>query len=140
MDTNLNLLYRARTIDTFSSYLAKGATIKNSSGVSYTLDAPPSFVNWQGCVGNDMLYLQSVLMADNETKEEFANNSVIDLYALSDGSYQGSFYLPKHKNSRASNFRIFNETLIAVYKNEVIKYNLSALNNNLKLSTINPSL
>ena len=124
MDTNLNMVYKASTIDTNYTPKIIGHRFPNHSNTSYTLAAPPKFISMQGCVFNGHLFLRSGLKADNEKFDKFQNNSVIDIYNLKTGNYQGSFYLPNYENKKLSQFGIFINVLIATYDNYIVAYKL----------------
>ena len=62
-----------------------------------------------------ILYIQSVLKADNEDETTFTQSAVIDLYALRDGKYRGSLYLRNERETRLFDFKISGNKLIALF-------------------------
>jgi hypothetical protein len=124
MDTNLNLTIKARTIDTLTRQKIKVAHV----GSSFTLNHPPQFVNLMGCVSNGKLFLQSMLKADNEYKLDFTENTVIDIYNLLNGKYEGSFYIPKYKGKSPWQFKVIENNLFAMYGKTIVKHDLNFLN------------
>lgn len=120
LDSNLHLTLKARTIDTITKQNIKVSHIRSS----ITLNEPPPFVNYIGCVSNGKLYLQSMLRADNEYELDFSENTTIDKYNLVNGKYEGSFYFPKHNGKSPYNFNVIGNSLYAVYKNTIVKYAL----------------
>jgi hypothetical protein len=124
MDTNLNLALKARTIDTLTKQDIKVAHV----GSSYTLNHPPKFVNLLGSVSDGKLFLQSMLMADNEFKLNFTENTVIDKYNLLNGKYEGSFYIPKYKGKSPWQFYVIENNLFALYGKAIVKHELNFLN------------
>jgi len=123
MDTNLNLRVKARTIDTITKREVQVAHV----GLSYTMKQPARFVNYLGAVSAGKLYLQSKLKADNEFPLDFAENTVLDVYNLSNGNYYTSFYIPSHKGKRLSQFQVIEKKLYAVYGKTVVSYDLGLI-------------
>jgi hypothetical protein len=123
LDTNLNVQYQGRTIDT-----VRHARIKVASMVSEgksTLASPSGVVNRLSCVDGKWIYVNSKLRANNERKAEFDKVSVIDVYSLKDGSYHFSFYLPSVDDTKMRSFRVFNKTLVALYDHYVYTFRLN---------------
>jgi hypothetical protein len=123
MDTNLNLVHRGNTIDTIKRAQIKVASIRSQN--SKTMATPPLKVNKQSCTSGNLLFINSSLLADNETKLFFDNASVIDVYDLKNYQYKFSFYLRNHENKKMREFRIYNNILIALYDHYLIKYDLN---------------
>jgi hypothetical protein len=121
-DTNLNLEYRGKTIDTISRAQIKIATISSKNGRTHA--TPPLFVNKQSCVDGNLLLVNSALQAKNESREGFDNSSVIDVYNLQTGEYKFSFYIPKYSGKRMHDFKIFGDKLVVLIDKYVITYNL----------------
>lgn len=123
LDTNLNIQYKGRTIDTVSHAHIKVASLA-AEGRS-TLASPSGVVNRLSCIDGKWIYVNSKLMANNEKKTEFDKLSVIDVYSLRDGSYHFSFYLPHLGDSKMRAFRVFNKTLVALYDHYVYTFRLN---------------
>jgi len=123
LDTNLNLLYKGNTIDTISTPHIKVAEI--SSEKVNTLAAPPLIVNKKSCVFGNWLFINSDLIANNEKRDLFNGQSVIDVYSLLDSKYKFSFYLPDFYDKKITDFRIFNKTLVALYDHFILTYQLN---------------
>jgi hypothetical protein len=123
-DTNLNLVYKAKTIDTTNIPQVSTKRFISIQETSYMLTAPPKFANLQGCVSNGKLFLRSALRGDNESGQIFEKNSAIDIYNLKNGTYKGSFYLPNYMGKRPSNFRVFENMLVALYDKHIVKYKM----------------
>jgi hypothetical protein len=120
MDTSLNLLVTAKTIDTILHREIKIAHV----GSSITMNEPPHLVNGSGAVSAGKLYLQSMLKADNELPLDFAENTVIDAYSVTNGNYIASFYIPPYKGDKAFLFNVVGQKLYAIHGKTVIVYNL----------------
>jgi hypothetical protein len=122
-DTALNLLYTGRTIDTVSQAQLSVATIGADS--STTLSAPPHFVNYFSCIADNLLFVHSALMANNETESQFEQASAIDVYDVRDGRYRFSFYIPKLLDKKMKSFRIFGNRLFAIYDHYLVVYQVN---------------
>jgi hypothetical protein len=123
MDTNLNLLVKARTIDTLTKREIKVARV----GSSLTMKQPPAFVNSVGFLSAGKLYLQSMLKADNELPLDYAENTVIDAYSVTNGNYIASFYIPPYKGNKPYMFNVIDKKLYATYGKTVVVYDLPAI-------------
>lgn len=86
-DEGFNKISRQSTIDTMNTPKVSVAHLENS----VTNSSPPIVINKNSSLHDGMLYVQSVLKADNEKSGAFENNTVIDMYS---NDYRGSFYLP----------------------------------------------
>jgi hypothetical protein len=123
MDSNLEVLYRSKTIDTNS--VAKINPVHITSERAWKLASPPLFVNKHCCVYNRRLYVISGLSANNENRKSFTENSVIDVYSLEEGKYRFSFYLPPLMSSKAYDFQVTNGRLIALYDHYLVTYKIN---------------
>lgn len=123
LDTDLNRIYKGNTIDTISKAQIDVVTIASEQRTTFA--SPPVRVNIKGAISGDKLFVNSGLMADNEDRELFNQMSVIDLYALQDGEYQFSFYLPKHKDEKVKYFKVFDDKLVAIYGQYLVIYDLN---------------
>jgi hypothetical protein len=123
MDTNLNLLVKARTIDTITKREVQVAHV----GKSYTMKQPPQFVNYLGAVSAGKLYLQSKLKADNEFPLDFQENTVVDVYNLLNGNYMASFYIPYLNGKKPSQFQVIDKKLYAIYGKTVVLHDLTLI-------------
>lgn len=120
LDTNLNVVYQAKTIDT-----VKYAKIHLKHVKNMVIHAtPPNIVNKRFCMTNEKVYIQSNLKADNQNGTEFNDTETIDVYNLRDGKYSFSFCLPKVEKLKLTEFSIYKNTLIALYKNNLAIYNI----------------
>lgn len=127
LDTNLNLIYKGKTIDTVRSPTLKLGSVKNKlkngfSTTGITQITPPHFVNIDFAINNDLLYIISHLRADNESYSDFNNNQPIDVYSLKNGKYLYSFYIPKYKELELKKLEIINNQLFGIFGQYLIKY------------------
>jgi hypothetical protein len=120
LDTNLALVYKGNTIDSFTSSSLKVGSTENI----ITNTSPKRFVNANSSVSNGYLYNNSQIKADNETNDKFTNNSVIDIYDIKNGTYRESLYIPSYKKEKMSKFRVVDDLIIAFYKNHIVSYRL----------------
>lgn len=124
LDTNLQLVYKGRTIDNTFDVQTEAAAVSNGKLTEYTNVAPSRIVNWESCVDNGKLYNNSMLQADNENPEAAASKSVIDVYDIKSGKYLSSFYLPRQNKEKLMRFKVFGDLLVAVYQHSIATYQL----------------
>lgn len=113
IDTNLNLINRYHTIDTFTQARISVANIPSED---YSmLASPPTRINGNSSTSGNFLLVQSMLLAKNENHNKFKASSVIDVYNFTNGTYRGSFYLPDHQNLKPSSFKIHGDRLAVIF-------------------------
>jgi hypothetical protein len=122
-DTNLNLDYRGKTIDTISRAQISIARISSKNG--FTHSSPPLTVNRQSCTVGNLLLVSSGLMAKNEDQENFNASSVIDVYDLSKREYKFSFYIPGQNGKKMHDFYVKGNTLIVLTNQYVFTYEIA---------------
>jgi hypothetical protein len=128
MDTNLNLIYRAFTIDTTLIVKPKGGKVQqDDSTMTYTNTTPSRTINFQNCTFNGHLYINSLRKSASESTFNFKNNSVIDIYDIEDGRYLGSFYIPDYNEEKLKRFKVFGDWMIVLTKNKIMKYNIPSI-------------
>lgn len=98
LDSNLNIVYTASTIDTIKSPNLETRFI-NENGQSKLLPANSrTLVNRDFAIYGGKIFVLSALMSDNEEIRLFNSYDVIDVYNSCDGSYRGSLKIPRPKN------------------------------------------
>jgi len=112
LDKNLNVIKTAHTIDTTSRAHIKVAKINSDKSV--TLASPPEFVNLRSSLSGNWLFIQSPVKAINEQEDEFANNSAIDIYNVSDNKYHFSIYIPDLNQKKISAFQVHGKNLYVI--------------------------
>lgn len=122
-DTNLNLRYRGRTIDTNS--MAKIKVAVEHGGSHTELAAPPVVVNQLCAVGGNHLLVASMVLADNDPDAVLKENAIIDVYDLSAGSYEKSFYLSKEGHQRLTDLCVYNGVLYALIDAYLYSYKIN---------------
>ena len=120
MDTSLQLLYRANTIDTFKNATVTVSVNESGEVESITNGSPLHEINLESRAAGGKLYIHSAVKADNEKTENFIHHSLIDVYQISDGQYLGSFYIPEYKGERSKEFEIDRDNIIVLYNNYVV--------------------
>ncbi len=125
LDSNLHTLLRAHTIDTNTNAKISVGWIPARN--IKMLSAPPMLANRKAAAWNNHLFVQSGLMANNENPQTFSHAAVIDVYSLSDGHYQFSFYLHNYDNKILKSFAIFNNILYAIFDRWIVGYQLHSL-------------
>jgi hypothetical protein len=121
-DSNLNLLYRGHTIDTFSRARVKVANI-GETGQSM-MAAPPPQVNGMSCISEKYLLVQSRVMANNEIMQEFLSTTVVDVYDLETGQYLKSFYIQSYKSERPLSFSLIKNHLAVIFDHYLVMYDI----------------
>ena len=124
MDKNLNVQYRANTIDTITQ--ARLSVQKIASENTLTRGASPLVVNSGSSVYGSRLFVRSNLMAGNENRELFDKSSAIDIYDLDSRKYLNSFYLSHFQEHKASYFKVLDNYLLALYGNQYILYQMNS--------------
>ena len=127
IDTNLNVLYTAKTIDTTNNnpVFTKNIPTRNSQGS--VLPAVPLHIINRACVTTaGSIYILSTLKADNETDTAFRDNAVIDVYTIGNGAYRGSFYIPDLHGEKAQNLFFANGLLLVYYNRYIGAYKIPA--------------
>lgn len=124
-DTDLNLGYRGRTIDT-----VKNAVINISStnsGLVSTLAEKPLIVNYQSYSFNKYLFIKSDRLGRFEPEEMIKDASIIDVYNLENETYEFSFYLYNYAGEEVKSFQIFKNLLVGLTENHIVLYRLKPM-------------
>jgi len=119
MDTNLNVMYTAATIDTNS--FAKITVASVAAGDSKFF-APAHSVNKRVRISGGRVFILSSLVADNEDAKLHKKNDVIDVYDVADGNYLHSIYIPLNKSAKVTDFLIHENMLFTIDDMTLHKY------------------
>lgn len=126
LDTNMNTLYKAKTIDTVNKVEMKIAKISKTSDhekqTSIIPAEPAKLINRKFIIFQNCIYILSALKADNESSSDFKNNQVVDVYSIDKGGYLYSFYIPKYKGFKLREFRLTENFIFATFNNYLVKY------------------
>ena len=121
IDSLLSIRHCGNTIDTIGRASLK---VAERNGV-ITLSSPPVVVVQNMHVDGNYLFVQSPLVARNESSLFTKHNSSIDVYDLRNGSYLFSFYIPKERGHSIRNFRVVKHKLVALFPGRISVYKLN---------------
>lgn len=124
IDTDLNLILKARTIDT--NTFAKIEIAEINSDSAFVIAGPPRFVNLKSFVFHKYLFINSRLIADNEEKRIFRNSSVIDVYDYILGNYKFSFYISDYEGKKITDIQIINGNLVCISGKFLLFYKINS--------------
>lgn len=119
LDTNLNMVLKANTIDTVTHERIKVGVLNADHNLS--LSSPAFYVNKGSCITPQYIFIHSGLKADNESRQKFIHSSIIDVYRTEDGRYLFSFYLPHQLTS----FLVVGHTLITLHGTYITTFRLN---------------
>lgn len=121
-DSGLNLIYRGSTIDTTTHTKIQVATFPGTQG--YAMASPPNIVNRRAYAFDNILYINSSLIADNEDEFLFNRVDVLDLYDLTDGRYLRSLYLERWQGKKLRHFMVNQNRVYALTESTLSVYQL----------------
>jgi hypothetical protein len=125
LDTNMNLLYEGKTIDTNNLAKIKSVEIKSAKKIERLLSAPPLQVNKKSYIDGGLLYVYAALVSDVESTEEFKKYSVIDVYDLNKkGKYHHSIKVPNQNGQRIRGFAVYKDKIFALYEHWLYTYRI----------------
>jgi hypothetical protein len=127
LDTNLNLIFKGKTIDTvhFAKIKLSEYNEKEKNGTSnkkITQASTDNLINWCYTTDKDKIYIVSGLKADNESPDDFEKNNPIDIYSIKDGRYLYSIYIPKYKGYRINGFEVNGNLLVAIFDRYLVTF------------------
>lgn len=127
LDTNLKIIYEAKTVDTVTVANIKPVSVsrKNKKGDLIpirTLSTPPNLVNKYYSIDGEMIYVLSGLRSENQGYLEFKKSSTIDVYMKRNGNYLYSFMIPKYKGILLKQFHVKNDQIFAIYDQYLVTY------------------
>ncbi|RAV29196.1 hypothetical protein [Sinomicrobium soli] len=122
IDQDLNLVNRFNTLDTIS--WARFETARIESDNSFTLTSQPSVTQRSSALDGQYLYNISGIMSKNENEDNFAANSVVDVYNITNGNYLYSFYIPAYKEHRMIKFKVLGDYLVGIQEQYLVSYHI----------------
>lgn len=122
MDTSLHLLYTGHTIDTMLHNPISVQWVKWENEKRLMPAKARTSVTQDAVVANGYLFIVSNLKADNERGWIFNHNAVVDMYRVQDGSYYGSFYIPRYNDEKLKSFAVYNDRVVALYTSQVATF------------------
>jgi hypothetical protein len=120
LDTNLNVRLKGKTIDTTS--IAKISVVETHGKI--TMSKPPLVVNKGTCADGKYLYINSNLVAKNESGAQSKDRSVIDVYDITDRSYRFSFYIDDLNETKMQRFLVTRNMIIATFPSYIARYDI----------------
>lgn len=119
----LQLNYRGKTIDTISHAQIQLAKVKSHN--IKTFAAPPLIVNKSSATAGNLLFVNSQIIGQYESDVIWKNASIIDVYNLTNQSYQSSFPIYHSNGKRMRSFIITNNQLFALIGSQLVRYQLT---------------
>lgn len=122
-DTNLNLKFRGHTIDTFSRADIKIGHIVSEGTNTLTYKR---LINRGVWTSGDFLFINSNLLAKNDTKNMFPMMTIIDVYNVVEDKYKFSFTFPNiDAETKTREFRVIGDkTMIVLAGDYIVLYDL----------------
>ena len=119
MDRELNLLRKLHTIDTTT--MAK-VQVRLLSDGRHQMDAPPLLVNKTSVVHGQVLFNASMLMGKFESREQWRQAVVVDMYQTGLQEYLGSFYVYHRGKNRMTRIFATDKHLFVLSGSEIVRY------------------
>lgn len=119
MDRELILLRELHTIDTTSRAQIK---VRSLSDGRHKMDAPPLQVNKTSAVHGQVLFNASMLMGKFESREQWRQAVVVDMYQTGRQEYLGSFYIYHRGKNRMARMFATDKHLFILSGNEIVRY------------------
>ena len=126
LDSNLNLNYYGRTIDTVSmSSATLSIEAKNDEETKMVPSEARIVVNKKCFTDERYIYIVSGLRADNESLKVFNQHATFDRYDILTGKYAGSFHISTEHIGKLKSAFAKNDTLTALFEKRIISFDLS---------------
>lgn len=122
MDTDLKLDFIGKTIDTISKARIKVKYVASEKVTK--LVAPPLFVNKSAATYGNYLFVHSGIMGRFEPINTWKKSSVIDVYNLTNNTYEFSFYIQNQGNEQLTKFLVFKDRLVCLVGNSILVYKM----------------
>ncbi|MBU2998142.1 hypothetical protein KO500_17010 [Cellulophaga baltica] len=111
------------TIDT--NKIAKIGINTSNEKTLQKMNTPPLVTNKFSATYGDYLFVCSNLMAQNEKRDRFKNNDVIDVYHLEKQTYEFSFYIPNYIGNPVNDFTVTSMGLVALHHHYIVIYQMA---------------
>ena len=119
MDRELNLLRKLHTIDTTTRAKVQ---VRLLSDGRHQMDAPPLLVNKTSVVHGQVLFNASMLMGKFESREQWRQAVVVDMYQTGLQEYLGSFYVYHRGKNRMTRIFATDKHLFVLSGSEIVRY------------------
>jgi hypothetical protein len=124
-DTLFQRVAVIKTIEPMNRVGTVPGKISNEQQTLITNNSPSHDVHFLSCTNDTLVYLQSLIRADNEDIRTFEKYIVIDTYHSVTGLYKGSFYVQIEKKEPLQAFKIIGSKLIVIYEKSIFLYNIT---------------
>lgn len=124
-DSTLHAVDSGRTIDTFSHFRFELSDKIAKTQHVFTSQGPDKMINAASCVSKGLLYVHSTLKADNDEKDTYQHNIVIDVYEMRSGKYKGSFIIPEDPMNRINKMMVVDNKLLMNFKDHIAVWSLA---------------
>lgn len=121
INPDLTLDHKGKTIDTTSR---ANLNVSHASDESIRLASPSFPVNSFSTANGANLYIQSDRLGRYEPKEMLKEASIIDVYNISQNTYQYSFYIHNYEKTKMNSFLVSGDKLIAIMGRYLVVYDL----------------
>ncbi len=122
-DSDLHIIYRGTTIDSNST--VKFTVSSFDQHKTTIISSPQRPINKRLVLDHGNILVQSGLVAKNENAGILNRYAVVDVYAMNDGHYRFSFYIPNYNGEQVRDFSILNDDLISLCGHFLIHYHLN---------------
>ncbi len=119
LNNALQLVQQMKTIDTIAAANLKVTTLKNGRK---KLTEPPLLVNRSMTIHRGVIFNESGLMGRYESRDQWRNNAVVDIYTTSPAEYWGSMYVQHRGKNRMSQMLITDTHFFVLSGNEIVRY------------------
>lgn len=119
---SLQLQLLGNTLDTISQAQIQVGTIASKN--QRKLAAPALTVNNYSATSGNYLFVNSKRLGKTESLFLWEQSSVIDVYVLTENSYQFSFYVADIETQKLTTFQVLNDKFIGLIGNHIVTYQL----------------
>lgn len=119
MDLELNLLRKLHTIDTTTTAKVQVRLLADGR---HKMDTPPLLVNKTSVVHDQVLFNASMLMGKYESREQWRQAVIVDMYQTGLQEYLGSFYVYHRGKDRMTRMFATDRHLFVLSGSEIVRY------------------
>ena len=115
---NFKSFYEGKTIDTITQVPMDFAYLKGNTEKKFARQ--PEKVNRYAATSGNYLFVKSDRLGRYEMEEMSRQASIIDVYDLSKGSYEFSFYLYHYAGEEIQSFMVYWDILVGLTKKHLV--------------------
>ncbi|MBW8324311.1 MAG: hypothetical protein K0M50_06060 [Prolixibacteraceae bacterium] len=119
MSRDLALLRELHTIDTTTTAQVKVRLLPDGQ---HKMDAPPLLVNKTSALHGQVLFNASMLMGKFESREQWRQSVVVDMYQTGMQEYLGSFYIYHRGKNKMARMFATDRHLFVLSGSELVRY------------------